>query len=236
MRMMDPAREALEVLPSPPWRLPRILMIKSYPLAWPGGWKRTANREESRFRRQTHVYQDGVKQRTGARELSVSEANERVLRELRGMNVIEFVVSTNLVLTSMGTPRSGQREPSDPGAAVYWEKSGKSQCMAIDQYDRVADNLAAIAASLSALRAIERHGGAQIMERAFIGFMALPENVAKPWREVFHFAPDFRPTREVIQATFLGLARMRHSDHGGSDAAMSELNLARDAAFREIEG
>ena len=38
--------------------------------------------------------------------------------------------------------------------------------MAIDAYTRTADNLAAVAATLEAMRAIERHGGAQILERA----------------------------------------------------------------------
>lgn len=60
-----------------------------------------------------------------------------------------------------GFPRSGQSEPSDGGVAVYWLTStGETKCIAIDRYDRVADNLAAVAATLDAMRAIERHGGA----------------------------------------------------------------------------
>jgi hypothetical protein len=209
--------------------------MERYPLSWPAGWKRTAIRAEARFARETHSYIDGKRQRIGRRELSVSEANDRVLKELRTMGVYDSLISTNLKLTSFGTPRSGQREPQDPGVAVYWEQKGKPQCMAIDQYDRVADNLAAIAASLEALRAIERHGGAQIMERAFLGFAQLPQSTARPWREVFHFAPNFNPTREIVEVTFRGLAKKCHSDHGGSDAEMAELNVARDAAFRELQ-
>src|SRR6266404_3433093 len=123
-------------------------MAERYPLSWPAGWKRTVNREQARFKRQTHSYENGQKMRTGSRELSVSEANDRVLKELRTMGTFDALISTNLMLTSFGTPRSNQREPKDPGVAVYWEQKGKPQCMAIDQYDRVADNLAAIAASL----------------------------------------------------------------------------------------
>ncbi|KVD37855.1 hypothetical protein WJ41_22830 [Burkholderia ubonensis] len=60
------------------------------------------------------------------------------------------------------------------GVAVYWEtRAGARRVMAIDQYTRVADNLAAVAATLDAMRAIERHGGARILERAFTGFAAL---------------------------------------------------------------
>jgi hypothetical protein len=211
-------------------------MAERYPLSWPAGWKRTVNRDRANFSRETHSYVNGVRQRVGRRELSVSEAAERVHKELRAMSVADFVVSTNLTLTTFGTPRSGQREPTDPGVAVYWEKRGKPQCMAIDQYDRVADNLAAVAASLGALRSIERHGGAQIMERAFIGFAALPASTQRPWREVLGFSSAVNPDGDMVQAAFIRLAKQRHSDHGGSDSAMAELNIARDAALREIGG
>src|SRR6185437_2928884 len=70
-------------------------------------------------------------------------------------------------------PRS-DRTPSDPGVAVYWREGKNTRCMAIDRYSRVPDNLAAIAATLDAMRAIERHGGAEILDRAFTGFVALP--------------------------------------------------------------
>ena len=55
--------------------------------------------------------------------------------------------------------------------------------MAIDRYHRVADNLAAIAATIEAMRAIERHGGAEILNRAFTGFTAI-EDQSKPWHMV----------------------------------------------------
>src|SRR6266850_3151352 len=209
-------------------------MAERYPLSWPAGWKRTVNREEARFRRETHVYSDGVKQRTGARELSVSEANDRVLRELRAMGVYDSMISTNLTLTTFGTPRSNQKEPQDPGVAVYWEQKGKPQCMAIDQYDRVADNLAAIAASLGALRAIKRHGGAQIMERAFLGFAQLPAETGKPWRDVLQFHPTAKQTLGQLEERYRAVAAKRHPDAGGSVESFHELTAARDSALREI--
>jgi hypothetical protein len=55
---------------------------------------------------------------------------------------------------------------------------GESQCMAIDIYTRIADNLAAVAATIDAMRAIERHGGAQILKRAWMGLKALPASTA----------------------------------------------------------
>lgn len=211
-------------------------MAERYPLSWPAGWKRTERRESAKFHRETHIYQEGVKRRTGSRELSVSEANERVHKELRSMYVSDFVVSTNLTLTSFGTPRSNQREPTDPGVAVYWEKNGKPQCMAIDQYDRVADNLAAIAASLAALRAIERHGGAQIMERAFLGFAQLPQAASRPWRDVLQFHSTTKVSTAMVQEAYRELAKRRHPDsQNGSDESFHELTQARDAALRELQ-
>lgn len=46
-------------------------------------------------------------------------------------------------------------------------KFNLSGLIAIDADYRVRDNLAAIAATLEAMRAIERHGGARILERSF---------------------------------------------------------------------
>jgi hypothetical protein len=208
---------------------------QAYPLDWPAGWRRTEYREEARFARETHVIVNGVRKRTGRRGLSVSEAHARVLRELRAMGVLDSLISTNLTLTTFGTPRSDQREPKDPGAAAYWEKDGKPQCMAIDQYDRVADNLAAIAASLEALRAIKRHGGAQIMERAFLGFAALPASASKPWREVLQIPPNAKVTPDWISAAYRSMAARLHPDQGGDTEAFQELTAARDAALRELQ-
>ncbi len=150
------------------------------------------------------------------------------------MYVSNVLVSTNLELTSYGTPRSNQKQPADPGVAVYWEKHGKPQCMAIDQYDRVADNLAAIAASLGALRAIERHDGAQIMERAFLGFAQLPAQTGKPWRDVLQFHPTAKVTKDQVEERYRAVAAKRHPDAGGSVESFHELTEARDNALREV--
>ena len=76
----------------------------------------------------------------------------------------DSIISTNLKLRLDGLPRSDQKEPDDPGVAVYWQRLSKpKKVMAIDLYDRIADNLAAIGATLNAMRAIERHGGALIL-------------------------------------------------------------------------
>jgi hypothetical protein len=105
--------------------------------------------------------------------------------------------------------------------------------MAIDTYDRVADNLAAVAATLEAMRVIERHGGATILDRAFLGFAALPASTSKSWREVLQFGLS-TPTPQMVEQRFKDLARARHPDAGGSHDQMSELNVARVEALKEL--
>jgi len=126
----------------------------------------------------------------GKKRLSVMDGLERVLGELGRMGIgrDDVVISTNVPTRLDGLPRR-DRVPSDPGAAVYWRKGKQTRCMAIDRCDRVEDNLAAIAATLEAMRAIERHGGAEILDRAFTGFVALPSleqwfQVLGVWRNV----------------------------------------------------
>lgn len=207
-----------------------------YPLAWPAGWKRTHPhfRVHAKFNKKAPVYHDGKLAYYRAGDLTIAEGTKRVLEQLRAFGVPDgdAIISTNLKVRLDGLPRSDQKEPDDPGVAVYWQRASDHQhkVMAIDQYKRIADNLAAIAATLEAMRAIERHGGAVILERAFTGFDALPS--PNDWRHVLGF--EQTPTFADAKAKFLELSKSRHPDKGGSDAAMSELNWAIEQAEREL--
>lgn len=208
-------------------------MTTAYPLAWPTGWPRKTDsqRADARFGRQqrsTVNYTNGTSASWSHKKaLTVSDGVKRVLDELRRLGARPgcTVISTNVVLRQDGLPRSGQREPGDSGVAVYWhDLTGAPRVMAIDQYRAVADNLAAVAATLEAMRAIERHGGAQILERAFTGFTALPAPAAPgSWRELIGLPaaetdlpscvrltegeprPRTRTGREALTTTWLGL-------------------------------
>lgn len=147
-------------------------VIKAYPLQWPTGWKRTEPGKRKR-----------AKFRTGSGWITIAKAVDRVLAELRRFGVNsrdDIVLSTNVPVNFSGYPRSDAKQPGDVGVALYFIRKGQHQCIAADLYDYVEDNIAAIAASLEALRAIERHDGAQILDRAFTGFAALPP--APDWR------------------------------------------------------
>jgi hypothetical protein len=132
-------------------------------------------------------------------------------------------------------PRAGQREPDDPGAAVYWRKRNQEmRAMAIDRYDRVADNLAAIGATLEAMRAIERHGGAEILDRTFRGFKALPDKATEAWRDVLNFGHESRITPDDVDRRFAELVKKHHPDMGGDAAEFQRIVEARNQARKEL--
>ena len=203
----------------------RRFSLSNYPLSWPEGWARihSNRRKAATFSR----YGDRLTSQAGL---------NRVMQqlELMGIRKDDILVSTNVPTRLDGLPRSDQRKPDDPGVAVYWRKNQNApmQCMAIDIYNEVADNLGAVAATLAALRAIERHGGAQVQERSFRGFAALPGG-QRPWREVLDIPyPDV--TAEQVETRFRTLVKTRHPDAGGTESQMAELNVAREHALREV--
>lgn len=195
-----------------------------YPLQWPEGWKRMQS-----YQRKTATFS-----RQG-KALTVFDGVQRVLDELQrlGVHQDDVVVSTNLQTRLDGLPRSNQARPGDPGVCVYWRKSPKEpmRCMAVDRYDEVQDNLAAVAATLEAMRSIERHGGAAILDRAFTGFAALPAPVGgkRDWWTVLDLPSN--ATDAEIRHAYVRLALIHHPDKGGDAQRMAEINRARDEAL-----
>jgi hypothetical protein len=208
--------------------------MNAYPLSWPSAWPRTmpAYRRPARFSKKVASSTSGTSHRR-SEDLTISDGVARVLTELGRMGIDrqDVIVSTNVRTRLDGLPPSGERAPEDPGAAVYWQEwTGARHVIAIDLYQRVADNLAAIAASLEALRAVERHGGAFILERAFTGFTALPApGPSREWWEVLEV--ERTAPLDVITLAYRRLASERHPDKPqGSHNAMAELNKAFEQA------
>ena len=212
--------------------------IDAFPLTWPPGWRRTPahQRTRARFNRKEAVYRDerqtdGSTRRVHAydtgKEISIAMGVQRVLDSLErfGCDRDDPVISSNVPVTLAGVPRSDRRAPADPGVAVYWLDGKRARCIAVDRYDRVADNLAAIDATLEAMRAIERHGGAEILDRAFTGFAALPAP-EQPWQTLG--LETSRPTREQVNDAYRFLASKHHPDRGGDADKMARINAARD--------
>lgn len=194
-------------------------MIPAYPLQWPAGWPRShpAQIRSGQFRHRD-------------RRIGIQDACRRVLTELEriGVGADDIVISTNVRPRLDGLPRS--ESVDDVGAAVYWTDAGRARVMAIDRYATLADNLAAIAATLESMRAIERHGGAEILDRAFTGFTALPPPSAEPqWWEILECKRD--ASLDEIRAQYRRIAAQAHPDrqHGNTER-MAAVNRAWELA------
>ncbi|KIU33279.1 molecular chaperone DnaJ [Methylobacterium radiotolerans] len=202
-------------------------MTQAYPLQWPIG--RPRKRPEAR-----KVAAFGKMDRGWKETLTVGDARGRLQSEVDLLRAQSVVLSSNVELRLDGQIRSGQREPVDPGVALYFSLGGKPHVLACDTYRRVADNIAALAAHIKATRKIERYGVATAAEM-FAGFRALPAPGATPWWQVLGVQPG--AGAEEIEAAFRKLARERHPDRpGGSHDLMADLNRARDAGLKAKGG
>jgi hypothetical protein len=196
--------------------------VTRFPLAWPEGWRRF--KENQRKSAQFKHY---------GQRITVAEATTRLMREMDKLGVRDgdAVLSTNLKLRLDGLPRSDQAMPDDPGVAIYWKREGETmRVMAIDRYDRVEYNIAALAATMEAMRAIERHGGAVILDRAFTGFEALPApGGSQSWRDVLEIGADEKLDFLILTRQFQLLRSKSHPDKGGS----SEWFVRVERAYHE---
>lgn len=167
--------------------------------------------------------------KTTTKPINAVEASERLEYQLDKLGAAGAILSTNQELRLDGRPKANS-EPVDPGAAVYFRLHHKDHVLACDKWDRVADNIAALAAHLDALRRIDRYGVGDLLQ-AFAGYQALPAK-GETWRTTLGFAPDQPVTRAAIDAAFRERAREAHPDReGGSHDAMASLSAAKREAY-----
>lgn len=189
----------------------------AYPLHWPLGRERTArsDRKYADFGKREQNSAGGWRQ---LKRLTIAEALGRLDNEIRAftragrnwrIDPTDVVVSTNVRTRRDGLPYSDAREPEDSGVAVYFKLDGADYCLACDRWTRVADNIAAVAAHLSALRGIERWGGGDLRQ-AFAGYTALPGPESIDWRSVLDQADP--------EGSYRRLRSQHHPDRPGGDA------------------
>lgn len=209
---------------------------QAYPLSWPAAWPRTPThrRGPSPFfnvsRRPSTFTPGSYNSVRGKR--SMNDCTDEVLREARAIGASNLVISTNIELRQDGLPYSNRRALDDQGAAVYFKLKGKPCVLACDKWNRVEDNLWAIAKHIEALRGQERWGVGSV-EQAFAGYTALPapgQSGGATWYQVLGIAHD--ATFEVARAAYITEAKKCHPDNGGSTAAMQRLNESWDMARR----
>lgn len=211
-------------------------MTAAYPLHWPQGQRRTAsaNRRRASFnqKRNNGRY-------TETAELTISSALDRLDFEIERLGVSNPILSTNVEPRLDGKPRSERGRVEDPGVALWFTLQGHDTVLACDRWDRVADNIAAIAKHIEALRGIERWGVGSL-QQAFAGYRALPDTgrtaPAAPagetdWWEVL--GTDRAAPWSEIEAKWRELMRAAHPDQGGDPETAKRINAARDAARKE---
>lgn len=206
------------------------MTAEAYPLAWPVGRKRT---------------QPGYRE-TANFTVSLGKARDNIVHEVtllvggRYGPDPHIVISTNLQLRRDGLPLATQRQPDDPGVAVYFLYKKRQMSFACDRWRKIEHNMQAIAKTIEALRGIARWGTGDMLEAAFTGFTALPPPAAdaagqarpKQWRDVFGTGVH---NREQLQDVYRRLAGVHHPDRGGDARKMAELNEAREQALQELQ-
>lgn len=222
-----------------------MIPTEAYPLTWPQGWPRTPEGKrgaDNRFG--SMAVQHGNTWRSRGR-ITPDVARKSLRQELGRLGARNVVISTNIPVRQDGEMHAGMadRKVADPGIAVYFSLKGKQMVMAQDAYVSIAGNMRSLALAIEAMRALERHGGGTMMERAFGGFAALPgpegSKPKRPWYIVLNYGESDEARADLsveeIEARYRTLAKRRHPDaEGGSTEAFQELTEARDEAVRYL--
>lgn len=200
------------------------MTITAYPLAWPLHRPRTAWNQ--------------VERSNFDRKRSLANARDLLINEVRLLGGSSLIISTNIPLRLDGLPRSGYAAPRDAGVAIYFKRAKQDMAFACDRWDRVEDNIYAIAKTIDALRGVARWGSGDMLKAAFTGFAALPApfvaSVKRDWQAVLELQDLLQPSEDDIRRAYQRLASKFHPDRAGGDAAkMAELNQARDDALKE---
>lgn len=194
-----------------------------YPLHWPPGRPRTSADDRARARYGTRGEVWGIN------PLTVNQACDRLWAEVKAwdgrIDADDMVISTNLTLRQDGWPRSRQAEPTDPGAVFYCTIDGEAKAIECDGWDRVADNIAAIAGWLCDQRSAERRRVGS-SRQTFMGYAALPAaSISNTWYIELGFS-KMPTTQAELRQAWRSLAKLHHPDHGGDRQAWEKLNIA----------
>jgi hypothetical protein len=228
----------------------------AYPLTWPKGRPRTPagkRRGDAPFSvgesydkqiETNRRWVDGAGWKADTKTISARRtksvglpvAVDRLEDQLERLGAQAVVLSTNLELRLNGQPRAGQRDPEDPGAAVWFNLNKKRMVLACDKWTRVADNIAALAAHIRSIRSVESYG-VGTMEQAFEGYRTLEDfsSGTLPWKRVLGFRDDSRPTLAEVESKYRTRMKEIHPDMSGqSGLQASQLNVAIGQARAEL--
>lgn len=211
-----------------------------FPLQWPEGFART--KEGGRLRSKFGFKSSG--------QVSLSVARDELLLELGRLGAANFVITSDLPVNRAGLPYASGRV-SDPGVAAWFILADQERVFSCDRWLSHAENMQAIAKSISAMRGLERWGMADVVERVIGGFAALPaggetSNGAPPpprkrtWREVLNMTGSVMEALAkddqlaIMKTRHRDAIKVAHPDRGGDPALAAEINAALAEAEREL--
>lgn len=202
--------------------------ITTFPLSYPVNQPRTKkeDRKEARFITRSRGYGYGA-----SRRHSVYESAGELELEIRRMGGASMIISSNLRVKANGLPYSGQKQPDDPGVAVYFKWNKRDLVFACDKWTTVEDNLWAIVKHIEALRGQERWGVGSL-DQAFAGYMQLPDPDQREWWEVLNVLPTAGD--DEIRQAYLRLAKQYHPDAGGDPVLFDQVQKAYDLATGKV--
>ena len=193
-------------------------MKEAYPLCWPAGYKRTASRINSRFK-------------------STMDMAQRFLRmEIQRLGGTELIVSSNLRIRNDGGLYADdlKKKINDPGVAIYFRRKKKDISLCCDQYSTVWENIYALGKGIEAMRGLERWGVSDFLDRAFTGFVALPESIAtRYWWMLLGI--DRNANKETVVNAYRQLIKKHHPDVGGDAREFMEIRKAYEDALAQLK-
>jgi hypothetical protein len=131
-----------------------------------------------------------------------------------------FVLSSNATLTDI--------RPADPGVVAYVMWNKQQIAIPCDRWATIEQNVQAIALTVEAMRAMERHGAKHMIKAMFQGFVALP--APDDWRDTL----GNPKTLADAETAYRNRMRKAHPDNGGSHDEASKLNKAIEIARKEL--
>ncbi len=168
------------------------MTTEAYPLQWPEGWPKSKYREDARFK------------------TTFAKARDELFNEIRLLGGTLPVLSTNVELRRDGLPYANRIPSGSSGVAMYFTYKKKPMSFACDKYFRVQDNIQAIRKTIGALRGIERWGASDMLERAFTGFEALPDQTNGAWWAVLCVPQN--ATRDEVESAYKQRRKAAHPD------------------------
>lgn len=192
--------------------------IEAYPLCWPVAYSRTVDPIKSKFK------------------TTLGKARDYLTSEIGRLKANDLILSTNIPTKQNGELYADWQRYriDDHGVAVYFTYKGKQVCLCCDKYERIYENVHAIARTIEALRQIDRDGVSDFLDHTFTGFQALPEKSEIFTKSVWEILGlSAQPTSvDIVHSAYKNMAKILHPDKGGSNEAFSELSQAYQQALQ----